>query len=1026
MRLPLFAPEPYGDTSTRNTAETVQAGYVASAAGAVERPGTVVGRYKLLRILGRGGMGIVYRAEQQYPVRRHVALKIIKPGMDSEQAVLRFEAERQALALMDHPNIARVFDAGTTTAGRLYFVMELVDGVPITSYCAANQLDLRTRLSLFIDICQAIQHAHQKGIVHRDIKPSNVLVADYDGRTVPKVIDFGVAKAISDGQHLSGATLLTTAGSVVGTYEYMSPEQARGGMDVDTRSDIFSLGVLLYELLTGTTPLDSSTRGLTDVEVLRRICEQEPPRPSARVEADRETARQLRGDLDWIAIQCLEKEPARRYATANALAADVESYLDGEPVSARPPSTAYRLGKLARRHRAALAAAAAFAALLIAATVVSATLAVRARHAELETRADRDRAVAAEQAERKARQRAASAELQTARERDAVVSEKQRADTEAAISAAVNGFLQNDLLAQVSSRRQLAGNNKPDPDLKVRQALDRAAAGVAGKFGSQPQVEAAIRRTIGNAYLDLGLDVPAQEQLQQALELDRRSFGANSPQTVQVLDLLGQAYFLHAKYAESAAALRTVMDSRMKTLGSRHPDTILALSSFALVEGRLRNNQLAEQLAQQAIRNSISAFGPEHPLTLLARANLGKIYLGQDVLPAGLRTPRIFDRAAEIFRSVLEDRRRVLGAEHPDTLDSMTDLSTALHRLGRFAEAEAKERQIMAIRDRVWGPEHPGTLAAKANLAVDLRAQDKMEECERLDRELLAARLRIFGPEHPATLETMGNLANDRRNSDQKEAERLDAEILAIRRRTQGPEHPDTMNAMGTLAGDYLRTNLSQAEALYLELIRLRRRVFGPDHPQSTEPLGGLARVYRGMGRFREAEQLDMTFLNWSIRVNGPDHEYTHFRRLNLAMDYLFEGRYRDAEDLASPMLLALRKQWGQEHLRPLFAAYTLAAAMHAQGRDSEAEPLARESLAVEEKKWPGKWEDSWGRTLLGAVTGSPSLLLEGYQGMVERQDLIDERQIIRLAAGWLADYYTSAGELAKAGEWRSKAEPSK
>ncbi len=395
----------------------------------IEGPGSRIGPYKLLQQIGEGGMGVVFLADQLEPMQRKVALKVIKPGLETHQVVARFEAERQALALMDHPNIAKVLDAGATDSGRPYFVMELVKGLPISRYCDEHRLPTAERLALFVPVCQAVQHAHQKGIIHRDLKPTNILVASYDGRPVPKVIDFGVAKAL--GRELTERTLFTGFGSVVGTLEYMSPEQAEfNALDVDTRSDIYSLGVLLYELLTGSTPLERKRLSTVAMEdVLRAIREEEPPRPSARLSESKDSlasisaqrrlepaqlTRLVRGELDWIVMKALDKDRARRYETANGLASDVQRYLADEPVEACPPSAGYRLWKFARKHRVVLSTAAAFVALLLLGAGVSACLAVQAMRAE--ANADRMR-VAAEQAE-----------TQTALERDHAQQEWRRAE----------------------------------------------------------------------------------------------------------------------------------------------------------------------------------------------------------------------------------------------------------------------------------------------------------------------------------------------------------------------------------------------------------------------------------------------------------------------------------------------------------------------------------------------------------------------------------------------------------------------
>jgi len=436
--------EPASDESSSE----IRGSDLPTAAGGNEKPGDRIGRYKLLQQIGEGGFGTVFMAEQLEPVQRKVALKVIKPGMDSREILARFEAERQALALMDHPNIARVLDGGTTASRRPYFVMELVKGIPITDYCDQASLSTRERLELFIKVCRAVQHAHQKGIIHRDLKPSNVLVTLHDGEPVPKVIDFGVAKAL--GQKLTEKTLFTRFEQMLGTPAYMSPEQAAlGGLDIDTRSDIYSLGVLLYELLTGVTPLDKETLRKSAMDEIRRIIlEADPPRPSTRLRTmgGRLTAvarcrnaepaalpRAVRGDLDWITMKCLEKDRQRRYETVNGLARDIERHLNNEPVAAQPPSRLYEFQKTVRRHKVGFAATAAVIVALTVGVVVSTWQALRAKRAERDQNRLRLEAV---EAKRDATEKLWGSYLAEARGRKHSGEAGQRFDSLAALSNA--------------------------------------------------------------------------------------------------------------------------------------------------------------------------------------------------------------------------------------------------------------------------------------------------------------------------------------------------------------------------------------------------------------------------------------------------------------------------------------------------------------------------------------------------------------------------------------------------------------
>ena len=526
----------------------------------LEGPGTIIGPYKLLEQIGEGGMGIVYMAEQSQPVRRKVALKIIKPGMDTRQVIARFEAERQALAMMDHPNIAKVLDAGATETGRPYFVMELVRGIPITDYCDQHRLPIHKRLDLFMQVCRAVQHAHQKGIIHRDIKPTNVLVTALDGVPMPRVIDFGIAKAT--GQSLTDKTLFTGFAQLIGTPLYMSPEQAElSAVDIDTRSDIYSLGVLLYELLTGTTPFDQGVFRTAALDEVRRIIrEQEPPKPSTRLSAlgaasttvsdnrqsdVRMLSRSLRGELDWIVMKALEKDRRRRYDTASGLARDVERYLAGDAVEAGPPSGWYRLRKFVRRNRVVLTTTALVALALIAGTTVSVWQVIVARRARADAVTQRDRARTAE-VDALAQRNRAEANYQKARDAvDKLLTEVgqvslkdvpqmepvRRRLLESALQY-YQGFLQQSGDA-AAIRHEIGGAHervaeihallgRPEP----AQVAARRAVDTLDPLAAEFPAEASYRRSLGLAFSRLGLvliDVGAfpegERVLRRAIEI---------------------------------------------------------------------------------------------------------------------------------------------------------------------------------------------------------------------------------------------------------------------------------------------------------------------------------------------------------------------------------------------------------------------------------------------------------------------------------------------------------------------------
>ena len=550
-----------------------------------EGPGTVIGRYKLLQLIGEGGFGVVYMAEQEHPVRRKVALKVIKPGMDTRQVVARFEAERQALALMEHPNIARVLDGGATESGRPYFVMELVKGVPLTEYCDQQMLTNAQRLELFLPVCRAVQHAHQKGVIHRDLKPSNVLVTMHDGLPVPKVIDFGIAKATRD--PLTDKTLFTEFRQLVGTPAYMSPEQAEmNGLDVDTRTDIYSLGVLLYELLTGTTPFDATTlRAAAYGEIQRIIREVDPPAPSTRLDtlgdalravAERrgtEPARlgpAVRGELDWIVMKALEKDRSRRYDTASALAEDVLRYLRDEAVLARPPGGAYLARKFVRRHRAAIATASVVAAALTLGLAVATTGFVRASR-------DRDRAVSARTDEQIQRVLAGVALAEAQQARADAETARQHAEDARTRSVGVNDLL-HELFAAVNRRRTGDGE-------AFHRILTGAAAKVdAGALVQQPELEAAVRTTLANVLFSYGYQDEGEGQIRRALEI-RRGLAPEGGSTDLAESLCDLGWLLQRKGDLEGAEryLREGLDLNRKLLGDKSDVLATNLHSLAVV-----------------------------------------------------------------------------------------------------------------------------------------------------------------------------------------------------------------------------------------------------------------------------------------------------------------------------------------------------------------------------------------------------------------------------------------------------------
>ena len=698
-----------------------------------EGPGSVVGPYKLLERIGEGGFGVVFMAEQQQPIRRTVALKILKPGMDTRQVVARFEAERQALALMDHPNIARVLDGGETQSGRPFFVMDLIKGVPITTYCDQQRLTPRERLGLFATVCQAVQHAHQKGIIHRDLKPTNVLIAAYDGKPVPKLIDFGIAKALT--QRLTDLTLVTGFGNIVGTLDYMSPEQAEfNAMDVDTRADIYSLGVLLYELLTGTTPLTHERlQQAVMAEALRLIREEDPPKPSSRlsetknglasISAQRklEPARltkEIRGDLDWIVMHALEKDRNRRYATSGNFADDIDRFLHGEAILARPPSTLYRLTMFAKRRRAAVLTVAVVAAALLLGAVVAAWQAVAANDARLE-------ALGAVEAEKEAKATALAREAE---------------------SIAVLDFVQNRIFAAAGPEGKEGGLG---PEVTLRHALQAALPAVQQSFTEQPLVEAKLHMMLGVSFLLLSEPSIAAQEFERARAIYRENLGPDNAMTLESANNLATAYADLGRNAEALKLREETLAIRRATLGPDHIDTLGSMKNLA--NSYVAANRLSEavELDEETVALLKTKLGPNDPETLSSMNNLA----------TGYRDQHRFIEALALNGEVVERLKEVRGPTHPDTLVSMGNLAKCYADSGRDEDARKLKEEVLAVQKKKMGVRHADTIQTMFSLAVTDVKLGRYPEALKLHQEALDFRREQFGPDNYQTLLSMWGVA---------------------------------------------------------------------------------------------------------------------------------------------------------------------------------------------------------------------------------------------------------------------------
>jgi eukaryotic-like serine/threonine-protein kinase len=775
--------------------------------------GGTTGPYRLLESLGEGGMGKVWLAEQTHPLRRHVALKIIKAGMDTAQVVARFEAERQALALMDHPAIAKVFEAGSTASGHPYFAMEYVRGESLTAYCDRQRLTIRERLELFVHVCDGVQHAHQKGIIHRDLKPSNILVTLLDDRPVPKIIDFGVAKATS--QPLTEHTLYTSLGGFVGTPEYMSPEQAEvGSVDIDTRTDVYALGVILYELLTGVLPFDRHTLKDKSIDEIRRtIRESDPLRPSTRItqlaasatdvartrSAEPSLLRSLlRGDLDWITMKALEKDRSRRYDTAIGLANDVRRHLRNEPVLAGPPSAVYRTKKFVRRYPLGVGAAATFVLLLV---TLAVTMTIQAQR--------------------------------IARERD-------RANREASVARQVSEFL----VGMFKSSDPFEG---PGRELTAREVLDRGSQRMRTELRDQPEVRATLMDTMGRVYFELGNYDTAAQLAEEALRYREGAFGRDSLEVASTLNSIGAIKGQQGAFIEAERMLLEALDIQRRRLGHENPrvaETLLTLGEVRYASGDWPG-------AERTLHESLGMYRKVAGSDDLGLANA----LNDLALVLERQSKR--EEVEALYRESLAIRRKRLGNDNPYVAQTLNNIALLYVSQKKAPQAEPLLQEALAINRKTFGDIHPAVTGNLTNLASVHRDMDNLPKAEEYCRKVVELDTQIFGENNPSVagdIQMLGGVL--KRQKKLKEAESAFRKALQIKLRHFPADHwqvATTKNLLGDCLTD--EEAYTAAEPLLIESAGIIEKQFGASHERTRAATTRVVTLYERWGKPAQAAE---------------------------------------------------------------------------------------------------------------------------------------------------------------------------
>ena len=902
-------------------------------AASIEHPGQTINQYTLVSLLGEGGFGTVWLADQQEPVRRQVALKIIKLGMDTRQVIGRFEAERQALAVMDHPNIAKVFDAGSTDTGRPYFVMEYAEGVTFTRYCNEHKLSVRERLELFQKVCLAVQHAHQKGIIHRDIKPSNVIVTSVDGEHAPKVIDFGIAKATESRE--TEHSMFTELGQIIGTPAYMSPEQAGlTNEDIDTRSDVYALGVLLYEAMTGETPFNTKTLLSAGMEEIRRIIrEVDPPKPSTRLsgtkeelttvahERDTEPRRlcsQLTGDIDWIVMKALEKDRNRRYQTATGFAEDIGRFLNNEPVTASPPSAGYRTAKFVKRNKMTVIAAGLVLAALFIGTIGTTIGFVRATRAESiaqQAATDADNARELESKQRLlADERAEEARI-----------ERDKAEQ-------VAGFLA-DMLSGVGA--QVAQG--ADTTL-VRGILDKTALRVGDELAEQPAIEAEIRSNLGVTYLQIRDFGRAQENLIRSLELYRLLADGDDPDVAQSLSNLGQLRNAEAKPAEAVTLQREALSmwERLALPNSVHlPRSMMDLANTLV---RLSEYEEAEGLLLRTLDTVQHIEGENHE-------ELGVVYNSLANLMQHINEPV---RAEEFYRQALAVHREGLGEDHPFVATDLHNLGSLMSVLGRNREAIDLHEESLA-RCRVLYPDgHETTASNLVYLATLYRYDDERSpEAPGMLQEAISIQSKLYGEDSSTVARSyfdLGVILSSQKDHEGAIVEfQHSVDLYSVLEGEQSQNVAVSMQSIARALADLERYD--EATAVYDRVMEIQIGLFGENHPEPAITMVNIGSMHRQAKNYPAAETALLRALEIFESADQENTSTTASVYENLGRIYRAEDRLDESADVLRKALEIRKIANGPNSRNTLGACYVFAGTLIEIGGYEEAEALLLHAL---------------------------------------------------------------------------------